>query len=726
MPNPNASQKQKATAFLAAVGILAAVVLAAPGADRNQASAEKKEPTPVPRLSIQPRIDGLLDLVWEAEALRLDNFVQLAPKANGTPTQKTTAYLGFDEKNLYVAFRCEDTEAGKLRSSVTNRDQCVDDDWVIVFLDTFNEKRRAFSFAVNPIGVQWDSIRMEGGGNDNMDSSWDTAWESNGKIDPGGYIVEMAIPFKSIRFPDREDKIWGLTIARNIPRSGEIMIWPSFSRDIPGLLMQSGQIIIRGRVKKGGNLEIMPISTALRREGEKLDVQPGINLKYGVSSDLTLDATLNPDFSHIEADAPQIDVNLRFALRYPEKRPFFLEGMEIFQFPRIEMVYTRRIIDPLLGAKISGKLGRFTYGVLSAYDTNPSESLWDVHGGSANTEDNALFNIVRVKADVFKDSYVGFCLADKEIDGSWNRVTGVDGQWRFANKFFFNFQALVSKTNTGSEATELAPAVYSEAFYFTKYWSAGGFWMSIHPDFEASSGFVNRTDYRSAGAFANIRVYPDKPFLNQVQFQFRTGQRDAYFTNTVQDTWTQFGVQYRFTEFNQLFFEFEHGRERYADIDFRRGSLSLQGQGNIIRWLPLNLFVQVGDMINYDPDDAYLGWGAMYGIGVNIKPNTRLQVGIDYSKSTFWRSRGGERLWDYNVVRMRAIYQLTKTLSVRAIADYNHFYKQVFGSFLLSYVLRPGTVFFAGLDSNYDRNPFGHYDRRNYNIFVKFSYWWRI
>jgi hypothetical protein len=716
----------KTAAGLVAVGILAAVVSAAPGADQQQTPAGKKETLSVPRLSIQPRIDGVLDPVWEAEALRLDNFVQLAPKANGTPTQKTTAYLGFDEKNFYAAFRCEDTEAGRLRSSVTNRDQCVDDDWIIVFLDTFNEKRRAFSFAANPIGVQWDSIRMEGGGNDNMDSSWDTAWESNGKIDPGGYIVEMAIPFKSLRFPDREDKVWGLTIARNIPRSGEIIIWPSFSRDIPGLLMQSGQIIIRGRVEKGGNLEIMPIATALQREGEKLDVQPGINLKYGVSSDLTLDATLNPDFSHIEADAPQIDVNLRFALRYPEKRPFFLEGMEIFQFPQIEMVYTRRIIDPFLGAKISGKLGRFTYGILSAYDTNPSESLWDVHGGSANTEDNALFNIIRVKADVFKDSYVGFCLADKEIDGSWNRVAGVDGQWRFANKFFFNFQAVASKTSYGGDPTDIAPAVYTEAFYFTKNWTAGGFWMSIHPDFEASSGFVNRTDYRSAGGFTSVTLYPDKPFLNQVRFSFQAGQRNAYFEDVVQDTWLRFQTQFRFTEFNQVFVEYEQGLERYADLDFRRGGLSIQGQGNIIRWLPLNLFFQIGDTINYDPDAAFLGWGATYGIAANIKPSNRLQVGLDYSKSTFWRSRGGERLWDYNVVRVRTTYQLTKTLSVRAIADYNHFDKQVFGSFLLSYVLRPGTVFFAGLDSNYDRNLFGRYDRRNYNIFVKFSYWWRM
>ena len=140
----------------------------------------------------------------------------------------------------------------------------------------------------------------------------------------------------------------------------------------------------------------MPIFTSLKTKGKKIDLGPGMNFKWGISSDLTMDLTLNPDFSHIEADAPQIDVNQRFALYYPEKRPFFMEGMEIFRFPEIEMVYTRRIIDPLGGAKLTGKVGRFTYGLLSAYDVNPTESLWEVHNGGDTRNDNALFNIFRI------------------------------------------------------------------------------------------------------------------------------------------------------------------------------------------------------------------------------------------------------------------------------------------------------------------------------------------
>jgi len=690
-------------------------------------AAQTKEPLNIPKLTQAPKIDGVIEKeIWDAQALRLDRFVQLTPKENGTPTQKTTAYIGFDEKNIYFAFRCDDTEAGKIRASVTGRDNCLDDDWVVVFLDAFNEKRRAFTFILNPVGVQADFIRMEEGGNDNMDPSWDTVWESGGKLDAAGYSVEMAIPFKSLRFPDRDKKIWGLTLARNIPRSGEITMWPSYSRSIPGLIAQANEIVIQGPVEKGKNLEIMPVATALKRQGESVDFQPGFNLKYGLKSDLTLDATVNPDFSHIEADAPQIDVNLRYALRYQEKRPFFLEGMEIFRFPEIEMVYTRRIMDPLWGIKATGKLGGFTYGILSAYDRNPSDSLWNVHSGSEDSSQEALFNIVRLKADVFKQSYIGFSLTDKEINGSWNRVAGVDGQLRFRDRWFFSFQALASKTSYDGDLTSLAPAYYGEGFYFTKNWSAGMGLKAIHPDFEASSGFVNRTDYKSAYAFSSVTLYPDKPFLNQVRFSLQGGRRDGYFSGLTQDTWLRFQTQLRFTEFNQLFLNIENGLERYADIGFRRTTFNAQGQSNVIKWLPFNLFFVIGDTINYDPDDATLGWGVIAGIGTTIKPSNRLQVGIDFSNSTFWKRRGGERMWDYTVVRGRTTYQLTKELSVRAIVDYNHYYKEIFGSLLLSYVLRPGTVFFLGYDSNYDRNFLRRYDRRDYSVFFKFSYWWRL
>ena len=683
----------------------------------------------IPKLTESPKIDGVLDNpIWEEQALKIQDFTQFAPKEKGAPSQKTVAYLGYDHKNLYLAFRCYDTEWKKIRASITNRDNIIDDDWVAVFLDTFDEKRRAFSFILNPLGIQLDAIRTEEGGNDRMDASWDTVFYSDGKIDDAGYTVEIAIPFKSIRFPDEEDKVWNVFLGRSIARSGEIISWPSLSREIPGLICQSQSMVVRGDVEKGKNFEIMPILTSLKTKGTKIDTQPGINFKWGMSSDLTLDLTVNPDFSHIEADAPQIDINQRYALYYPEKRPFFLEGMEIFQFPSdgLNVVYTRRIIDPVAGAKLTGKVGRFTYGLLSALDASPTESLWEVSNGAVGREDNAFFNVFRVKTDVFKQSYIGFCLADKQINGSYNRIAGIDGQLKFNNKWFITFQAVGSKTKYQENETDIVPALYAQFMYFSKYIGAGAWWKAIHPDFEASSGFVNRVDYKSYGVFSFFSVYPQKQYLNQIRLSLNAGIRDSYFEDIVQDRWVRATLQFRFTEFNQMFVTYRNDLERYSGVDFLKNSISIEGQNNLIRWMPFGLFLSLGDSILYDSEDPYLGWSHTYGAFIEFKPDKRLRISISLTKQTFWETRGGEQIFDFNVIRQRTTYQISKSLSLRAIVDYNHFYKKIYGSFLISFILRPGTVFFLGVDNNLFRADSGRYQQSNYGVFLKFSYWWRM
>jgi len=723
----------KRTAAIAGFILLLAAASALLAVPPGQTPAAPKEPLEIPRLSHAPKIDGVLDNpVWEEEALRIDAFVQLSPKENGVPTEKTVAYLAHDEKNLYVAFRAFDSQASKVRCSITKRDGCMEDDWVFLFIDTFNEKRRAFSFLLNPAGVQMDMMRVEEGGSDNMDDSWDTVFFSEGKIDGEGYTVEAAIPFKSLRFPNDDIKTWNIVLGRNLPRTGEIIMHPTFSRQIPGLLTQGQPFVIRGAVERSRNVEVMPFVTSLTRggetvEGRKFAFEPGANFKLGLSSNTTLDLTANPDFSQIEADEPQIDYNLRYALRYNEKRPFFLEGMEIFNSPEIETVYTRQISDPIFGAKASGKSGRFTYGLLSAYDMHPTESLWEIPDGGSATKTRAFSNIFRTKADVGSGSYIGFTMTDKELGGgNWNRLGGLDGQLRFKDRVFFNFQALASKSSAEGERTSLAPGLYGELYYTNKHWTLGGYYKAIHPEFQAALGFVNRTDYSTVGGFASYRIFPDKKYLNQVQLRLQAGRTEGYADSATQNTWIRPQVQFRLTEFNQVFVMFETGLERFAGVEFKKQMLSIESQILFISWMPLFFYFETGDSINYDPDDAFLGYSNTYGVSVVFKPSKRLQLGTDLSKQTFWRSAGGERLWDYNVVREKATYQFSKTLSFRAIVDYNFFYKEAFGSLLASWVLRPGTVFFVGFDNNYLRDELGHLIRDNYNVFVKFSYWWRL
>jgi len=185
-------------------------------------------------------------------------------------------------------------------------------------------------------------------------------------------------------------------------------------------------------------------------------------------------------------------------------------------------------------------------------------------------------------------------------------------------------------------------------------------------------------------------------------------------------------VHFRLTEFSMVNVNYENLMERYEGLDFKKNIFYLQGEANLIRWIPFGFFFQTGASIYYDPDDPYLGYSNIYGLYFTIKPNKRLQMMIDFSKQTFWKRRGGEQVFDYNVVRQRTTYQISKTLSLRAIVDYNHYDKEIYGSFLLSWILRPGTVFFLGVDNDYLRNDAGRYAQDNYSVFVKFSYWWRL
>jgi len=681
----------------------------------------------IPHLSSSPKIDGILDEnLWENEALKIKDFFQYQPKEKEKPSEKTIAYVGYDKENLYLAIRCFDSNPDRIKFSVTNRDEPLKDDTVYVYLDTFNEKRRSFLFGFNPIGVQIDGKFLDEGGSQSLKTDWDTVFFSNGKIDDKGYVVEATIPFKSLRFPAKEEIIWGMIIERHIPRKGELITWPLRSRDISGILAQSAQINIEGKIERGRNIEIIPTFTSLKRYKESIDPQAGVNLKYGLTSDLVIDATLNPDFSHIEADAPQIDINQRYALYWGEKRPFFLEGKEIFETP-INIIYTRRIIDPILGGKITGKIGKLSIGYITSLDQNPTESLWEISGPTGRKEKQAFFNIFRIKYDLFKESYVGFSLTDKEInDGSYNRVFGIDGQFKWRKNFYFNYQAIGSKTKYPDKTTDLVSAFYSSFRYVSRNLGFGLGFESIHPDFEASSGFIKRTDYKKVNSSASYTIYPGKKYLSRIITSVDYSKYFDFNNTAIEENLT---LRFRFMATLNSRINFIYtpaSMESYENINFKKKRFGICSGYYLIKWVEFGLSLWMGDSIRYDPVNPYLGWSNTISPWINFKPLSRLQIKFDFNKNTFWEKRGGELVYDYNILRQKTTYQITKEISIRTILDYNHYYKKIYGSFLLSYVLRPGTVIFLGYDDNYGRDDLGSYTRTNRSVFIKFSYWWRI
>ena len=700
----------------------------------------------VPPFENPPKIDGKLDdPFWETGAI-LESFTQYEPLEGSEPTEKTVAYIGYDKNTLYIAVRCYDSNPKAVRACLTQRDKVMGDDEITIYLDTFNDKKRAFAFLVNPCGVQSDGIFVEsgggrrgrggGGGFDHIDKNWDTYFTTDANLDDEGYTVEMAIPFKSLRFPHSQQQLWGMQIKRNIRRKNEEIYWYPRSRDINGFLIQAGTIQIDGSLNKGKNFEVMPVVTGLKQRESKFEPEAGLNLKYGITSELTADATINPDFSQVEADMPQISVNQRYALYYPEKRPFFLEGKDYFDTP-LELLYTRTIVEPGWGLKLTGKIGKTTIGVLSTYDFNASKIYLPGEDDEEDEEDEedivqkGFINVFRLKQDLFTESYIGLLFTDKELRESegisisdYNRVGGVDGAFKFWNNYRFSFQVLGSETKVGEYKSSLVPAMKFDFNARGRHLSFSVDYTYIPPDFEGSLGFFRRKDIKSFDSRLGYAFLPMTDLIVDIRpsLQYR---RIYDFNNVLTDE--EYELSFFMSGWRGTFISAGISRnfERYEGINFRRNNFRTWIRSEPLSWLSGGLNFSLGESIYYD-ENPYLGYKYSYGFNLTFKPITNLRLFYNFGNDTFYKSRGGELEYEVNIFTQRISYQLTRNLSLRLITDYNDYDKQLYNSILLSYQLNPGTVFYVGIDDNQLKDDRGIYRIEGRYFFVKFSYWWRI
>ena len=424
-----------------------------------------------PRSQTAPSIDGQLDdAIWQ-NAARITEFVQQRPLDGVPATEATEVYIAYDSTNIYLGFYAHYSDPSIVRANRTDRDRAFVDDMFTVYFDTFLDQQRAYVFTVNGYGVQGDSIlnsRSFGGGGfarggggppgggfgaPRGDSSWDALFDSAGQLVEDGFTAEISIPFKSLRYPQRGDGTphrWGFQITRSIQDKDETDVWSPVSRSVAGFLPQMGVLEGMTSLSTSRNIEILPTFTAVQFGAlddttgafvnDRADPPGGLNFKYGVTSNLTADLTLNPDFSQIESDRPQIAVNQRFDLFFPELRPFFLEGAEIFSVGgHVTMVNTRTIADPLYGAKLTGKAGSTTIGVMYANDEAPgalAERDDPVFGRSAQTF------VGRVRYDLYAESHIGVVFTDRELLDSYSRAGGIDSNFRLGDTHSVSFRAL--------------------------------------------------------------------------------------------------------------------------------------------------------------------------------------------------------------------------------------------------------------------------------------------
>jgi hypothetical protein len=470
----------------------------------------------LPRAAVDAEIDGqLADSVWQSAA-RLTGFFQYEPSDGQPSAQPTEVRVYYTPRALYFGIVAHRRTGSNLNATVSNRDNILNDDRVLIYLDTFNDRRRAFVFGVNPYGVQLDGVRSEGsgtagrmfGGGD--DWSPDFHYESSGVVTDSNYIVEVKIPFKSLRFPPTKVQEWGLNISRVTPSTNTIDTWVDTRRGNASFLAQSGVMRGIGDVERGVVTEWQPFfTTALNgsrdnltgnfeRDGAKADA--GINLRLGFPA-ISLDATVNPDFSQVESDVGQVTANERFALFIPEKRPFFLEGIELFSTPN-QLVYTRRVVSPVGGAKLTGKVGRLGIAHLSAVDDNEAG--------------RALFNITRLRTDLAGSSIAGITLTDRRLDDHSNTVIAADTRIVFGRMYYFEAQAGQS-WNRNPLATNPADADQSSPMFHVVLDRTGPLWgfhyqaTGFGEDFTSEAGFVPRNDNIDLRAFNRLAFYGRSP-----------------------------------------------------------------------------------------------------------------------------------------------------------------------------------------------------------------------
>lgn len=330
------------------------------------------------------KVDGALDeKAWE-DAVVIKVPYEWLPGDNIPSPVDTDCMVTFNTNNFYIAFRCYDPEPSKIRAHLMDRDATdtfIQDDHISIMIDAFNDERRGFQFRANPLGVQADANFSESEGYE--DFSWDAIWDSKGKVTEWGWALEIAIPFNQLRFPRTEDvQTWGFSVERSYPRNvRHRMTSHRRDRDVTCIICQFNKITGIQGISPGLNIELDPTLTTIRTDSREnfladpdaemvngeVDPDPGITARWGITPNLILNAAVNPDFSQVEADVRELEVNTRFAIRYPEKRPFFLEGADFFLTP-VEAVFTRTVADPDGGLKITGKVGKNAFGIFGAYD----------------------------------------------------------------------------------------------------------------------------------------------------------------------------------------------------------------------------------------------------------------------------------------------------------------------------------------------------------------------
>lgn len=701
-----------------------------------QPPAEQRPTLQIPPLRRAPVLEDFLTMKpsdeLAAQMARVERFIQNQPRDGEPASQRTEAYLGYNDQHLYIAFIAFDNEPEKIRARLEKRENAFDDDFVEVTLDTFHDRRRGYVFWSNPLGVQAEGIWTEDEGE--PDFSFDTVWQTRGQRTPQGYVVLMEIPFKSLRFRVEDQQTWSITLLRVIPRANEWAYWPRVSSRIEGRLSQASDLTGLQNISPGRSIFLIPYGSfrsfrvlddnnGMPRFISDRQFDGGLDAKFVLKDNFVLDVTVNPDFAQVESDQPQVTVNQRFEVFFPERRPFFLENSDFFQTP-LDLVFTRRIAEPQFGARLTGKAGPYAIGALVMDDQAPgrSRALDD-----PLRNDRALFAIARVRRDILKQSNVGVLFTNRQFGESYNRVAAADGRIKLNQNWVSAFQAVTSHTRTLDD-TRLAGSAYNVSLARSgRQFNYEVEYEQFSPDFRTATGFVQRTDLRNIDQEISYNFRPEGKWLIAWGPRLFTDHKWDFAGTRLEET---IGASLRaeFTGRTFVGLLALHNREQLRPQDFpvlkenRDFASSVKGVNfstGYLKWLSVQAEYMRWAGINFEPptgEEPFHTDRSSAEVGLTVRPSNRLRIDNTYLFSRALDRFGltgqrGANIFQNHIIRSKWNWQFNRQLSLRAIFQYEALLanpaltaletsKNFNADFLLTYQLNPWTALYVGYNSN--------------------------
>jgi len=667
------------------------------------------------RVEKELKIDGKLDeAVWQKPALVDDIFITYNPTDGEVLPKKTKVWLAYDPDNLYFAFYCYDEEPDKIKTSITKRDNLFNDDWVGLGLDPLGNSQCLYELFINPSGMQGDLYSTPTTGEN---SAPDWVWFSGGQIVKDGYTVEVKLPLKSIRFKHGKNSTMNILFWRRISRLGVSGAWPMID---PGKgIHNSTNKTVYGELKKQLLLEFIPTFTYGsiwdREDPENwsnADDKPeiGISAKYGITSKIIAEMTINPDFSQVESDTFQVLRNQRYPIFYSEKRPFFMEASDLFDLTGSHenlwtAVHTRNIVDPAWGLRLTGDISKFTFGLLGAADNWPGREIEDEENFYLDKQ--AYYGIGRVKYSINGDSYIGMLFTDKEMGDYHNRVVALDSNYRFGKYHTIKASFMYTDTNDPEEEDSYSGNAYTARYsYSTKKFFGMLSLDKFESNFQMDTAYYQRTGISSAFLYLSpiLSVKTEKfDWIKSIRpvvagkylYDHGTDMEDRYFN---------LGVQWNFIKQGYLTLAWDVvDDESWEGVTYDTSGFWGNFGMQFTKWLNFHICSNWDNYIYYDDEDPFLGKRLRIHTAINFQPINTLSFYFSYEFTNFDKKSTGEDVYDYHIFYLRSTYQPNKHLLFRALIQYDSYLDLVMSDILASYEFVPGTVFHIGYGSLHEK-----------------------